>query len=232
MSNLNTITRRETLGAAALTSSLTPIAGALESSERHGLSAFGDLKYPADFRQFDYVNANAPKGGLFSYVTPTVVFNQNPLTFNSLNAFILKGDAAQGMELTFASLMMRAYDEPDAVYGLAANSVQISHDRLSYHFLMRPGITFHDGSPLTAHDVAFSLNVLKESPQGIWKREEDRQMFEIRDPDTGTVIDRIERASWRASAIAFRDRSLSLALSPLPASARQGSATSSDMIGE
>ena len=164
MSNINAITRRETLalGAAALTSALTPIADAVESSEHHGLSAFGDLKYPADFRQFDYVNANAPKGGLFSHVAPAVVFNQNPLTFNSLNAFILKGDAAQGMELTFASLMMRAYDEPDAVYGLAARAVQISHDRLSYRFLMRPGITFHDGSPLTAHDVAFSLNVLKE----------------------------------------------------------------------
>jgi microcin C transport system substrate-binding protein len=58
----------------------------LESSERHGLSAFGDLKYPADFRQLDYVSANAPKGGLFSHVGPTVIFNQNPLAFNSLNA--------------------------------------------------------------------------------------------------------------------------------------------------
>jgi microcin C transport system substrate-binding protein len=159
MSNINTITRRETLGlgAAALTFALTPTAAAVESSARHGLSTFDDLKYPADFRQLDYVNTNAPKGGLFSHVAPTAVFNQNPLTFNSLNAFILKGDAAQGMELTFASLMMRAYDEPDAVYGLAARAVQISQDRLSYLFLMRPGITFHDGSPLTAHDVAFSL---------------------------------------------------------------------------
>jgi microcin C transport system substrate-binding protein len=58
-------------------------------------------------------------------------------TFNSLNSYILKGDAAQGMELTFASLMARAYDEPDAMYGLAARSVQISPERLSYRFLMR-----------------------------------------------------------------------------------------------
>ena len=61
-------------------------------------------------------------------------FNQNFLTFNSLNSFILKGDGAQGMELTFASLMTRAADEPDAMYGLAARAVQISADGLTYRF--------------------------------------------------------------------------------------------------
>jgi microcin C transport system substrate-binding protein len=66
------------------------------------------------------------------------------------------------MELTFASLMARAEDEPDALYGLAARAVQILPDGLTYRFLMRPGITFHDGSPLTAHDVAFSLKILKD----------------------------------------------------------------------
>ena len=73
MGNINTITRRETLalGAAALTSALTPIADAVESSERHGISAFGDLKYPADFKQLDYVNPKAPKGGVLSLVAPT-----------------------------------------------------------------------------------------------------------------------------------------------------------------
>jgi microcin C transport system substrate-binding protein len=150
------------LGAAAFTSILAPFAKAAESPERHGISAFGDLKYPADFKQFDYVNPNAPKGGVFSQVAPTRIFNQNLLTFNSLNSYILKGDAAQGMEFTFASLMARAYDEPDAMYGLAARAVQISPDRLTYRFLMRRGIRFHDGSPLTSHDVVFSLLVLKE----------------------------------------------------------------------
>jgi microcin C transport system substrate-binding protein len=103
-----------------------------------------------------------PKGGAFSQVAPTKIFNQGLLTFNSLNSFILKGDAAQGMEFTFASLMARAQDEPDAMYGLAAHAVQISPDRLAYRFLMRRGITFHDGSPLMAQDVAFSLQLLKE----------------------------------------------------------------------
>jgi microcin C transport system substrate-binding protein len=135
---------------------------AQEMALRHGMSAFGDLKYPADFHHFDYVDPNAPKGGIFSHVGSTRAFNQNFLTFNSLNTLILKGDAAQGMELTFASLMARAGDEPDAIYGLAARGVEISPDGLTYRFFLRPGITFHDGTPITSHDVAFSLQILKD----------------------------------------------------------------------
>jgi microcin C transport system substrate-binding protein len=169
MINARQLTRRETilLGAAALASALprtveaAQVDAALET-ERHGMSAFGDLRYPPNFKHFDYVNPSAPKGGVFSHVGATRAFNQNFLTFNSLNSFILKGDGAQGMELTFASLMARAADEPDALYGLAARAVRISADGLTYRFLMRPGIKFHDGSPLTAHDVVFSLKILKD----------------------------------------------------------------------
>jgi microcin C transport system substrate-binding protein len=121
MTNALEQTRRETLllGAAALVSSLAPNVEAGQDTERHGISAFGDLKYPPDFSHFDYVDPNAPKAGTFSQVGATRAFNQNFLTFNSLNIFILRGDGAQGMELTFASLMARANDEPDALYGLA-----------------------------------------------------------------------------------------------------------------
>ncbi len=66
------------------------------------------------------------------------------------------------MQLTFASLMVPSEDEPDSLYGLAARAVRISPDGLTYRFLMRPGITFHDGSPITAHDVAFSLKIMKD----------------------------------------------------------------------
>jgi microcin C transport system substrate-binding protein len=157
------LTRRDTLalGAGAVAAAIVAPAAA-QQGERHGISAFGDLKYPPDFKHFDYVDPNAPKGGPFSQVGPTRIYNQNFLTFNSLNSFILKGDGAQGMELTFASLMTSAADEPDSMYGLAARAVQISEDGLTYRFLMRPGITFHDGSKLTAHDVAFSLQTMKE----------------------------------------------------------------------
>ncbi|HEY6858217.1 MAG TPA: extracellular solute-binding protein [Pseudolabrys sp.] len=146
---------------AAATSSRT-ISASAQNADRHGMSAFGDLKYPPDFPHFSYVNPNAPKGGVFSQIGPNRQFNQSFQTFNSLNSFILKGDAAQGMELTFAALMVRSGDEADAMYGLAASSVRISDDELTYRFTLRSQAKFHDGTPLTAHDVTWSLTTLKE----------------------------------------------------------------------
>jgi microcin C transport system substrate-binding protein len=137
-------------------------APAAAESETHGLSAFGDLKYPVDFAHFDYVDPHAPKGGTFSQIGPSRQYNQSFLTFNSLNSYVLKGDGAQGMELTFATLMARATDEPDALYGFLARSVRISADRRTYRFLLRAEATFHDGTPVRAQDVAFSLSTLKQ----------------------------------------------------------------------
>jgi microcin C transport system substrate-binding protein len=162
-------TRRRALALAAgstagfLVSSIgSSRAGVDDLIESHGISAFGDLAHPADFHHFRYVEPNAPKGGSFSQIGPNRQFNQNFLTFNSLNSYILRGDAAQGMELTFATLMVRSGDEPDAMYGLAAEKVRRSADGLTYQFFIRPQAKFHDGSRLSAHDVAFSLNILKD----------------------------------------------------------------------
>jgi microcin C transport system substrate-binding protein len=167
------VSRRSVLviGAGALGSATgvgAPHPAVADEVESHGMSAFGDLKYPAGFAHFDYVNPDAPKGGRFSQVGPSRLYNQNFFTFNSLNSYILKGDAAMGMELTFATLMApttavtTVHDEPDAMYGSAARAVRISVDGLTYRFLMRREARFHDGSPLTARDVVFSLNLLKE----------------------------------------------------------------------
>jgi microcin C transport system substrate-binding protein len=147
--------------AGAVRASVSP-AGAEPDIESHGLSAFGDLAYPPDFHHFRYADPRAPKGGTFSQIGPGREYNQNFLTFNSLNSYILKGDAAQGMELTFATLMVRCGDEPDAMYGLAAAKVRRSADGLTYTFFIRPEAKFHDGTRLTGHDIAFSLNLLKE----------------------------------------------------------------------
>ena len=130
--------------------------------ERHGMSAFGDLALPADFPHFAYVNPAAPKGGVYSEAVSSRGYNGSFLTFDSLNAYILKGNGALGMDYTFASLMARAGDEPDAMYGLAAQSVRIGEDGLTYRFTLRDGIKFHDGSPLTADDVVWSLMTLKK----------------------------------------------------------------------
>jgi microcin C transport system substrate-binding protein len=158
------LTRRKVLTIAAAGASVLALRtpGFADSQERHGISAFGDLKYPADFAHFDYVKPDAPKGGTFSLVGSTRQYNQNFLTFNSLNSYILRGDAPLGMERTFATLMASASDEPDSMYARAAQSVHISEDGLVYRFRLRPGVSFHDGSALTAHDCAFSFNILKE----------------------------------------------------------------------
>ncbi len=82
-------------------------------------------------------------------------------TFDSFNAYILKGDAAQGANMTFDSLMARAEDEPDAVYGLVAETADVSDDEMSVTFKLRPEAKFSDGSPVTADDVVFSFETLK-----------------------------------------------------------------------
>jgi microcin C transport system substrate-binding protein len=158
----NKLSRRDILilgaGAAAVSvSTFTGLARAASETTHHGLSAFGDLGYPADFKHLKYVDPAAPKGGTFSQLA-----GGGTATFNSLNGFILKGDPAVDMELVFCSLMGRATDEPDAIYAYAADQVEVSSDGRVYRFRLRNGIKFHDGSPITAADVALSLSILKE----------------------------------------------------------------------
>ena len=130
-----------------------PVAAA---ERKHGLAAFDDLALPEDFQSFAYVNPDAPKGGALSLIGWGGV-----TTFNSLNNYILKGDAAQGLELLFDTLMVRAADEPDAVYGLIAESAAVADDGQSVTFTLRPEARFSDGTPLTADDVVFSFETLK-----------------------------------------------------------------------
>jgi microcin C transport system substrate-binding protein len=124
---------------------------------KHGLSAFGVLELPADFKHFAWVNPDAPKGGRLAWIGP---FARN--TFDSFNDFILKGVRAQGLDLLFDTLMTPNPDEPDAVYGLVAHSAELAPDRSAVTFRLRPEARFADGSPLTAADVVFSFDVLKE----------------------------------------------------------------------
>jgi microcin C transport system substrate-binding protein len=148
-------------GALLLFVALAPPSAA--SERKHGLSAFGDLAYPANFDHFNYADPNAPKGGTFSLVGWGGV-----ATFNSLNNYILKGDAAQGLELLFDSLMTPAADEPDAVYGLVAESAEVADDKMSVTFYLRPEAKFADGSPLTADDVVYSFEALKTKGHPIY----------------------------------------------------------------
>ncbi len=143
-------------GALACVALLLATATAI-AEPRHGLSAFGELKYPPEFQHFDYVNPDAPKGGRLS-----MIGTAGRITYDSFNNFILKGDAAQGLEYLFDSLMTRAQDEPDAVYGLIAESAEVAPDGKSVTFHLRPEAKFADGSPVTTDDVVFSFATLKE----------------------------------------------------------------------
>ncbi len=144
---------------AALACVLSLGAGA---EERHGFAILGTLKYGPDFKHFDYVDPQAPKGG-----TVRLWFQG---TFDSLNPFILKGVPAAGHNpfapsggflLPFENLMVASADEPDSYYGLVARSVELPPSREWVAFRLRPEARFHDGSRITAEDVVFSFETLK-----------------------------------------------------------------------
>ena len=137
--------------------------------ETHGLSVFGELREPADFKHFGFVNPAAPKGGLLAQQIRNTSGNQNFETFDTLNIYTFKGDGAAGMDGVFDTLMSGSGDEPGAVYGLVARAVRVSPDRLTYAFLLRPEARFHDGAPLLARDVAASLQLLKTKGHPIFR---------------------------------------------------------------
>ncbi|MBS0232646.1 MAG: ABC transporter substrate-binding protein [Proteobacteria bacterium] len=148
---------------------------------RHGLSIFGSLKYPPDFQHFDYVNPDAPKGGRM-----VTMGTGDVNTFDSFNEFIVKGDAAQNLDLLFDNLMVRAQDEPDAVYGLVAKSADVAPDGMSVTFKLRPEAKFADGTPITADDVVFSFGLIKNIATRPQFREPIRDVTkaEALDPET------------------------------------------------
>lgn len=120
----------------------------------HGVAMHGDLKFPADFSQFDHVNPAAPKGGRVRYGEVG--------SFDSLNPFIVKGRAAAGAGSLIDPLMKRNWNEPFSLYCLICETVELPEDRSWIAFTLRPQARFHDGSPITIDDVLWSFEILKE----------------------------------------------------------------------
>ncbi len=121
----------------------------------HALSLVGEPKMPSDFKHFDWVNPDAPKGGRLR--------RWEMGTFDSLNAFSIKGQQAEGLGLIYDSLMSSSPDEPSTEYGLIAEWASYPDDYSSVTFGLRPGAKWHDGKPITVDDVIFSLGALKDA---------------------------------------------------------------------
>jgi len=122
----------------------------------HAYAQFGDIKYGPDFRNFSYVNPQAPKGGEIRMVPPT-----RPTNFDKFNPFTLKGTEPYGLTaLLFDSLLTGNFDEPTTAYGLLAEDVEVAPDRLSATFRLRREARFHDGKPVLAADVVHSFRTL------------------------------------------------------------------------
>jgi len=134
-------------------SGLVSLTALAEPRTTHGLSLFGTVKYPADFTQFDYVNPDAPKGG--------VMRRADIGSFDSLNPFIVKGEPAGGLALIYDALMVQSDDEPSTEYGLIAEKVTVPEDYSWVEFHLRKDARFHDGEPVKPEDVIFSLETLK-----------------------------------------------------------------------
>ena len=127
---------------------------------RHGVSLFGDLKYPPGFARFDYVNPNAPKGGSVRQIAVG--------TFDNFNVVVagVKGTVAIELELIYDTLLVSALDEVSSEYGLIAEAVYYPDDFSSAAYRLRPEAKWHDGAPITPDDVIFSFNAFKKlSPQ-------------------------------------------------------------------
>ena len=134
---------------------------AQEIPASHGIAMHGDLKYPATFSHFEYVNPDAPKGGTLRQAVVG--------TFDSFNPFIIKGSSADGIGLTFDTLMTRSLDEPFTQYGLIAQSVRMPESRRWVEFDLRPEAKFSDGSPINANDVVETFRLLREEGSPFYK---------------------------------------------------------------
>jgi microcin C transport system substrate-binding protein len=166
------ISRRQLLQSSTL-AALTPALGAIAGSPlietakaqspspadlkwRHALSLFGDIKYPADFKRFDYVNPDAPKGGSAR--------QSQSGTFDNFNIVVAsyKGNSAQGTGYIYETLTTQSLDEPDANYGLLAEAAAYPDDRTYVIYRLRAEARWHDGQPVTPDDVIFSFDALKK----------------------------------------------------------------------
>eukprot|EP01037_Dinobryon_pediforme_P011190 gene11190-11272_t len=143
----------------------------------HALARFGAPRYPAGFTHFSYVNPDASKGGILRLGTVG--------TFDTANKDIVKGIGAEGLLLTFDPLMSRSAEEPFTVYGVLAQGVEVAPDSSSATFYLNPNARFHDETPVTAEDVKFTIELLRDKGLPRYRQYYSRiTQIEIIDPLT------------------------------------------------
>lgn len=169
-----TLFRFSVLFSAAVLASTTAFA-----EPKHGIAMHGEPALPADFKHLPYAKPDAPKGGqLRQAITGS---------FDSVNPFIVKGSAANGIRsYVFESLMGRNWAEPFSLYGLLAESIEVSDDRQSFTFRLRPEAKFSDGTPVTAADVVFTLETLRGKGRPNFKNSYSK-ITKIETPDERTI---------------------------------------------
>lgn len=133
-----------------------------ETEWSHAISLYkGDIKYPADFLHFDYVNPDAPKGGVLKLSSQG--------TFDSLNPFVLKGTPATNTGFVYETLAVASQDEEYTHYGLVAELMRVADDYEWIEYKLNPKARFQDGSKITADDVIWSFNVLKSEGHPVYR---------------------------------------------------------------
>jgi peptide/nickel transport system substrate-binding protein len=150
------------------------------AAPKHGIAMHGEPALAPDFAALPYVNADAPQGGeLRQAITGS---------FDSVNPFIVKGSAAFGVRTyTFESLMGRNWSEPFSLYGLLAESIDVSDDRKTFAFRIRPEAKWSDGKPVTAADVVFSMETLRDKGRPNFKNSYSK-VTKAETPDERTVV--------------------------------------------
>jgi peptide/nickel transport system substrate-binding protein len=159
---------------------VTVFHSAAQATPQHGIAMHGEPALTADFKNLPYVNPDAPQGGsLRQAITGS---------FDSLSPFIVKGTPVMGVRTyVFESLMGRNWDEPFSLYGLLAESIDVSDDRQTFTFKIRPEAKFSDGKPVTAADVVFSVETLRDKGRPNFKNSYSK-VTKMETPDDHMVI--------------------------------------------
>lgn len=180
--------------------SISPTLSAADQNSRlrHAISLYGEPGYAEGFRHFHYVNPDAPKGG---ELKQGVIGH-----FDSLVPYIDRGTAAAGSYMMYDTLLARSWDEPLTKYGLIAERIELAPDNTWVAFAINPAARFHNGQPVTAYDVKFSFDLLREKGSTFYK-----QFYQD--------VEKVEATSSHRALFVFRhsnNRELPLILGQMP----------------